>query len=159
MCWLMRGAQKYYRSERVYTDVTLNVLCVAACVVTGFQIRLYRQRVVDVFQQNRLELCGGDFSCGVLKMQHIKFKMKWRVGMRGGVKITVRCRTALWAVMAPALLWGKRFLFPSGPLIFKNACCSFTAMCFGQKLPLSVIKPTNKLNRLERCRLTVPYWL
>lgn len=47
---------------------------------------------------------GGNF-----KIQHIKCKMKWGLGMRGGVKLTVRCSATLWAQMAPALLWGKQF--------------------------------------------------
>lgn len=46
---------------------------------------------------------------GSFKIQHIKCKMKWGVGMRGGIKLTVRCSATLWAQMAPALLWGKQF--------------------------------------------------
>lgn len=56
---------------------------------------------------------------GSFKIQHIKCKMKWGVGMRGGVKLTVRCSATL-GTDGTGTVVGKAVSSPLRPLIFRT---------------------------------------
>lgn len=94
--------------KKVSADVTL--FCASHHVFSAVSKCSFITNMSSMFS-SETEQRGmrGIWHGGSFKIQHIKCKMKWGVGMRGGVKLTVRCSATLWAQMAPALLWGKQF--------------------------------------------------
>lgn len=113
---------KYYTSKKSVSR------CHSKCYVCHTMCPQCLMQLINVFHWSRLEQHGGFNTWQVFTatatQKLVKFNMQWRVGLRGSINNTVRCKSV-------GTDGGSSFI-PTGITYLQNKCSYFTLMCFGQ---------------------------